>query len=69
VGKDSATLGLPGLRETQIPLDTDHVGLCKFGDSDGDIYKQVASNIAKLVEYTIKKTGGEVPGASLSTCK
>jgi hypothetical protein len=54
VDKKSATLGLAGVRERQIPLDADHNGVCKFASAEGDDYEQVSFNIVKLVKSAIK---------------
>lgn len=53
--KESATLGLPGTREKQIPLDADHSKICKFESEDSPIYKQVADNVSELAERAIRK--------------
>ena len=45
----SATLGLSGTREKQIPIDGDHAQICKFDKADGDNYEQVAENLVELV--------------------
>ena len=54
VEKRSATLGLRGTRERQIPLDTDHSNICRFGSAEDDIYLQVAGNIEELVKEAVK---------------
>jgi hypothetical protein len=46
----SATLGLPGTREKQIPIDGDHEHICKFEKADGDDYEQVAENLVELAD-------------------
>ncbi|KAI9696030.1 MAG: hypothetical protein M1836_005861 [Candelina mexicana] len=54
VDDKSATLGLPGNHETQIPVDADHSSICKFSSADDDVYEQVADNIVHLVELGVK---------------
>ncbi|OAQ61390.1 ankyrin repeat domain-containing protein [Pochonia chlamydosporia 170] len=54
VDKKSATLGLPGTRETSIGLDSDHDEMCKFASADDDMYEQVAGNIIQLVERAVE---------------
>ncbi|KAH6671182.1 hypothetical protein B0J14DRAFT_595495 [Halenospora varia] len=54
VDKKSATLGLPGDREKQIPLEADHSGVCKFASADGDDYEYVSSNLVRLVESAVE---------------
>ncbi|KAK3190887.1 hypothetical protein K4F52_003204 [Lecanicillium sp. MT-2017a] len=54
VDKKSATLGLPGTRETSIGLDSDHDGICKFSSATDDMYEQVSGNIIDLVERAVK---------------
>ncbi|XXG94019.1 hypothetical protein Hte_000270 [Hypoxylon texense] len=49
VTQDSAILGLPGTREKQIPLDSNHRQICKFATDEDPRYHQVADNIAKMV--------------------
>jgi hypothetical protein len=50
VEKHSATLGLPGVSERQIGLQSDHRNLCKFLSPNDDNYKQVIHNIKWLAE-------------------
>ena len=50
----SATLGLAGLRERQIPMDANHTGVCKFASAEGDDYEQVSFNILQLVKSAVK---------------
>jgi hypothetical protein len=69
VDKDLATLGLPGLREKQIPMDADHVGICKFASMDGSDYKQVASNLIELANYAVKSAADKTRKVPLSSCK
>jgi hypothetical protein len=54
VDKKSATLNLPGVREKQIALETDHSGVCKFASADGDDYEQVSFNLDRLVKSAVK---------------
>jgi hypothetical protein len=69
VDKDSATLGLPGSREIQIPMDADHVGICKFASIDGSDYKQVASNLVELASYAVKTARDKTRRIQGSPCK
>jgi hypothetical protein len=69
VDKDSATLGLPGLREKHIPMDADHVEICKFVSIDGSDYKQVASNLIELANFAVNTAAVKTSKASLSPCK
>jgi hypothetical protein len=69
VDKDSATLGLPGHREKQIPMEADHVGICKFASIDGSDYKQVASNLIELANYAVKTAADKTCKVPLSSCK
>ena len=52
--KRSATLGLAGVRERQIPMEADHNGVCKFVSAEGDDYEQVSFNLVRLVKDAIK---------------
>lgn len=52
--KKSATLGLAGARERQIPMEADHNGVCKFASAEGDDYEQVSFNLLMLVKSAIK---------------
>ncbi|KAA6413113.1 MAG: hypothetical protein FRX48_02857 [Lasallia pustulata] len=54
VDQKSATLGLAGLRERQIPMDADHTGVCKFESAEGDDYEQVSFNLVRLVKSAVK---------------
>ncbi|KAI1085805.1 hypothetical protein F5B20DRAFT_519816 [Whalleya microplaca] len=49
VNQKSAVLGLPGVREKQIPLDANHSNICKFGSEQDPRYIQVADNIVKMI--------------------
>jgi hypothetical protein len=53
VDKKSATLGLAGVRERQIPMDADYNSICKFASAEGDNYTQVSFNLIKLVRSAI----------------
>ncbi|SLM35514.1 WD40/YVTN repeat-like-containing domain [Lasallia pustulata] len=66
VDQKSATLGLAGLRERQIPMDADHTGVCKFRSADGDDYEQVSFNLVRLVKSAVKATAERARIASLS---
>ena len=52
--KKSATLGLAGVRERQIPMEADHNGICKFTNVEGDDYAQVSFNLVRLIKAAIK---------------
>jgi hypothetical protein len=54
VDKKSATLGLAGVRERQIPMEADHNGVCKFASAEGDDYEQVSFNLVRLAKDAIK---------------
>ncbi|SLM39233.1 WD40/YVTN repeat-like-containing domain, partial [Lasallia pustulata] len=66
VDQKSATLGLAGLRERQIPMDADHTGVCKFKSAEGDDYEQVSFNLVRLVKSAVKSTAERACIASLS---
>ena len=53
VDKDSATLGLPSSRETQVALDANHSDICKFDAIDSDDYEQVEGNIVDLAKRAL----------------
>ncbi|KAH7394479.1 hypothetical protein BKA66DRAFT_567421 [Pyrenochaeta sp. MPI-SDFR-AT-0127] len=53
VDKGSATLGLPGTREKQIPMDTDHRQICKFSSDEDPRYQQVADSIVELMNDAV----------------
>lgn len=52
--KKSATLGLAGVRERQIPMEADHNSVCKFASAEGDDYKQASFNLVRLVKAAVK---------------
>ncbi|MCJ1383288.1 hypothetical protein MMC17_006401 [Xylographa soralifera] len=54
VDKKSATLGLPGLRERQIPMEADHADVCKYASADDDNYEQVSFNLVRLVKNAVR---------------
>jgi hypothetical protein len=54
VDKKSATLGLAGVRERQIPIEADHNGVCKFASVEGDDYEQVSFNLVRLANSAVK---------------
>ncbi|KAH6706632.1 Alpha/Beta hydrolase protein [Leptodontidium sp. MPI-SDFR-AT-0119] len=58
---NSAKLGLGGRHETQIPIDADHSGVCKFEAADTK-FEPVGRLIKKLVEEA--KERSSVPGNS-----
>jgi hypothetical protein len=66
VDKKSATLGLAGVRERQIPMEADHNGVCKFASAEGDDYEQVSFNLVKLVKSAIESAAERARIASLS---
>ncbi|SLM38551.1 P-loop containing nucleoside triphosphate hydrolase [Lasallia pustulata] len=66
VDQKSATLGLAGLRERQIPMDADHTGVCKFESAAGDDYEQVSFNLVRLVKSAVKTAAERARIASLS---
>ncbi|SLM39418.1 P-loop containing nucleoside triphosphate hydrolase, partial [Lasallia pustulata] len=66
VDQKSATLGLAGLRETQIPMDADHTGVCKFESAEGDDYEQVSFNLVRLVKSAVKSAAERACIDSLS---
>jgi hypothetical protein len=53
VDKKSATLGLPGTRETQIALDRNHANICKFDHINSDDYEQVIENLDDFAERAL----------------
>lgn len=65
--KKSATLGLAGVRERQIPMEADHNGVCKFANAEGDDYEQVSFNLVRLVNAAVKAAVERERIASLST--
>jgi hypothetical protein len=65
VDEESAVLGLTGLRETQLMLDADHIGICKIG-SKGAMYKMVKGNIKRLVDQALVTTEGYIPPPTTS---
>ncbi|KAA6414866.1 MAG: hypothetical protein FRX48_01616 [Lasallia pustulata] len=66
VDQKSATLGLAGLRERQIPMDADHTGVCKFESAEGDDYEQVSFNLVRLVKSAVEAAAERARIASLS---
>ncbi|KAI4134497.1 MAG: hypothetical protein LQ347_001477 [Umbilicaria vellea] len=66
VDQKSATLGLAGLRERQIPMDADHIGVCKFESAEGDDYEQVSFNLVRLVRSAVKAAAERARLALLS---
>jgi hypothetical protein len=66
VDKKSATLGLAGVRERQIPMEANHNGVCKFASADGDDYERVSFNLVRLVKAAIKAAAERERIASLS---
>ncbi|MCJ1405753.1 Serine active site containing protein 1 [Xylographa trunciseda] len=66
VDKKSATLGLPGLRERQIPMDADHASVCKYASADDNNYEQVSFNLVRLVKNAVKDAAERARLAHLS---
>ncbi|SLM40026.1 WD40/YVTN repeat-like-containing domain, partial [Lasallia pustulata] len=66
VDQKSATLGLAGLRATQLGMDADHTGVCKFESAEGDDYEQVSFNLVRLVKSAVKAAAERARIASLS---
>ncbi|MCJ1231813.1 hypothetical protein MMC12_008492, partial [Toensbergia leucococca] len=66
VDQKSATLGLTGLRERQIPMDVDHAGVCEFKIAEGDDDEQVSFNLSWLVESAVKAAAERARIALLS---
>ncbi|KAA6408308.1 MAG: hypothetical protein FRX48_08050 [Lasallia pustulata] len=66
VDQKSATLGLAGLRERQIPMDADHTGVCKFEGAEGNDYEQVSFNLVRLVKSAVEAAAERARIASLS---
>lgn len=63
VDRDSAVLGLPGSRETQLTLDADHSTMCKIG-TKGPMYRIVMGNIKNLVDQALILSQGYIPPPS-----
>ena len=63
--KKLATLGLARVRERQIPIETNHNGVCKFASAKGDDYEQVSFNIVRLVKSAVKAAAERERIASL----
>lgn len=59
VDKESATLGLPGARETQIGVEADHRGICKFKSYNDSTCKLVVDNVSKLIKNAIDSIEGQ----------
>ena len=57
VDEVSATLGLPGGRETQIAVEANHSTICKFSSATDDTYEQVADNLVDLVDRAVEAVG------------
>jgi len=65
VDQKSATLGLAGVRERQIPMEANHNGVCKFASAEGDDYEQVSFNLVRLVKSAVKAAAERERIASL----
>jgi hypothetical protein len=55
VDKNSATLGLPSEQESQIGLDADHSGICRF-ETVNDMFEQVIGNIQEMIQEAVAKS-------------
>lgn len=64
VDKRSATIGLPGTQEKQIPLDTNHSYICRFKNDRDYTYRQVSDNIVKMINDATSRRGEEYPGGA-----
>ncbi|KAI0886308.1 TPR-like protein [Annulohypoxylon maeteangense] len=54
VDRDSATLGLPGAREKQLPTDADHSTICKFDSVDTRACQLVLRTIVTEVDRALE---------------
>ncbi|KAL4964039.1 uncharacterized protein BDV14DRAFT_209586 [Aspergillus stella-maris] len=60
---DSAVLGLPGQRETQLRINADHSNMCRFDltvQLDKDNYRKVERNLQMLCADALTKNGGQI---------
>lgn len=67
VDQKSATLGLPGSREIQVALDTNHENLCRFADCGGHDFEQVGENIQELAQKVIA-VASRVASQNIGNC-
>lgn len=68
VDAQSAKLGLAGHRETQLAIDADHSGICKFEAAD-DRYEPVGGQIKELVGYITEEAKRQEPAmGTVSGC-
>jgi hypothetical protein len=49
-------------------MDADHAGVCKFSAADNDNYKQVAFNLAELVNEALETAGEKSPVPTPRAC-
>jgi hypothetical protein len=49
-------------------MDADHAGVCKFPNADNDNYKQVAFNLAELVNEALETAGERSPVPTPRAC-
>ncbi|KAI1470948.1 uncharacterized protein F4812DRAFT_419582 [Daldinia caldariorum] len=54
VNQDSATLGLPGPREKQVPVTADHSSICKFDSIDSSNCRLVLGTIVKQIGLALE---------------
>ncbi|KAL8403380.1 hypothetical protein RB594_008580 [Gaeumannomyces avenae] len=64
VDKRSATIGLPGTQETQIPLDANHSYICRFENDRDSTYRQVSDNIVRMINDATSHRGEEHSGGT-----
>ncbi|KAL4790496.1 hypothetical protein BDV19DRAFT_372146 [Aspergillus venezuelensis] len=60
---DSAVLGLPGQRETQLRINADHSNMCRFDMTvqlDKDNYRKVERNLQMLCADALIKSEGQI---------
>ena len=50
----SATLNLPGARETQVAMHADHSSICKFDKADSRYCKLAIGTIADVLEQALE---------------
>lgn len=68
VDRDSAVLGLPGSRETQLTLDADHSAMCKIG-TRGPMYRIIMGNIKNLADEALVLSQGYMSPPSLGSTR
>lgn len=52
--KDSATLGLPGSREKQVPIHANHTSICKLESADDGQGQLVLGTIVQEIDRALK---------------